>query len=509
MSYLYGASIQGIQDFIFETNKLKEIVGASDLVDYFCSRAYLHSFFKDLNIELSLDEQLLRNAGGNIRIIFESEEDLKKVVKNFPQKIMLDAYGITVSQAVMDLENSTLSKEAMNRLEQDLKSARNQAKTPLDSKFSLMKQAPKTGKPAVKKEGDDFYDKGSYQKRNNKGEAKDTLLLSKLAIEREMIDQFPDDMEQISNKQNKVAVIHADGNGLGMMLQKMGSALNDSEIQEVYKTFSKNLEDAMENAVQRAFKKNFIPSEGTIPFRPVVIGGDDLTVICSADNALDFTKDFLAFFESETKEKLADLVTKYKLDDFKNGLTACAGISYCNTKFPFHYAVGLAEKLCRHAKIKSKEINPVSAPSSLMFHNIQSSYFRDYTSYIEDELTIMHGKKKLSLVYGPYFIKDISPTIDNLQNTYMAFSSENVPLGKYRAWLSELHKNEDYANLLLERINVIMKKKSKQAYETLNSALKELDDSLDVNTLISGDEKHAKTLIHDIMQLKSVLGGKV
>jgi len=30
--YLYGASVQGIQDFIFKTNKLQEIVGASEIV---------------------------------------------------------------------------------------------------------------------------------------------------------------------------------------------------------------------------------------------------------------------------------------------------------------------------------------------------------------------------------------------------------------------------------------------------------------------------------------------
>jgi hypothetical protein len=33
MKYLYGASIQGIQEFIFATNRLKEIIGASELVE--------------------------------------------------------------------------------------------------------------------------------------------------------------------------------------------------------------------------------------------------------------------------------------------------------------------------------------------------------------------------------------------------------------------------------------------------------------------------------------------
>ena len=31
--YLYGAAVQGIQGFIFQTNKLRDIVGASELVE--------------------------------------------------------------------------------------------------------------------------------------------------------------------------------------------------------------------------------------------------------------------------------------------------------------------------------------------------------------------------------------------------------------------------------------------------------------------------------------------
>ena len=39
--YLYGASVQGIQDFIFKTDKLAEIVGASELVEQICTTLFL------------------------------------------------------------------------------------------------------------------------------------------------------------------------------------------------------------------------------------------------------------------------------------------------------------------------------------------------------------------------------------------------------------------------------------------------------------------------------------
>jgi len=40
MSYLYGASVQGIQSFIFETNELKNIVGASEIIEKICTSLF-------------------------------------------------------------------------------------------------------------------------------------------------------------------------------------------------------------------------------------------------------------------------------------------------------------------------------------------------------------------------------------------------------------------------------------------------------------------------------------
>ena len=38
--YLYGAAVQGIQNFIFQTNELKDIVGASELVEDICTNLF-------------------------------------------------------------------------------------------------------------------------------------------------------------------------------------------------------------------------------------------------------------------------------------------------------------------------------------------------------------------------------------------------------------------------------------------------------------------------------------
>lgn len=120
--YLYGVSIQGIQEFIFKTNKLKEIIGASKIVEDMDS--------KDFQTEYNLKEkpEKLLQAAGNIRLRFNNKEDLEKVVRNFPKDIMLKAYGITISQAVVKYTNN-YKKDSLE-LEKKLKIQRNKVSFP-------------------------------------------------------------------------------------------------------------------------------------------------------------------------------------------------------------------------------------------------------------------------------------------------------------------------------------------------------------------------------------------
>lgn len=80
-----------------------------------------------------------------------------------------------------------------------------------------------------------------------------------------------------------------------------------------------------------------------------------MTMICKASLALDYVKVYLEEFENATRQKLgAD-----------NGLTACAGIAFIKSSYPFHYGYDLAETLCTQAKIVSKDpLIQKDAPSS-------------------------------------------------------------------------------------------------------------------------------------------------
>ncbi len=452
--YLYGVSIQGIQEFIFKTNKLKEIIGASKIVEDMDSI----KFKKDY--DLKEEPEVLLQAAGNIRLKFNNIEDLEKIVKNFPKDIMLKAYGITISQAVVEDIND-YKKDSME-LEKKLKIQRNKVSLPLDFHFNILKQNSRTALPLVDKD----KDKATEQKIERfeqyaKKEAKNTIF----------------NIEDLSNKKNKIAIIHADGNGLGNIVKE----LNETEIV----AFSKKLDEATKTAYETA-------SSGISKIRKVVLGGDDLTVIIDANNALMFTKIFLEEFEKNSKNIYKDY-----------DLTACAGITYCNEKYPFHYAVKLAEELCSHAKKDSKEFakenNLKLAPSSLMFHNIQSSNVESFSKFIDDELTI-NKKENIRCDFGPYYLNKYTnkPIIEDFNEVLKEFSKENAPKGRLRERLNDLEFDRTYAQNQLNRIKE-MSKKNKWKSDSLSKLYKELK----IDKLIVEKDNKQKTPIYDILQILS------
>ena len=444
MKYLYGASVQGIQDFIFKTNKLQEIVGASEIVKSI-DNDFKEKFEKNSNVVI------LQSVAGNIKAIFKDKNELQEHILEFEKTIMQKAYGITISQAVIEFEDD--EKLYLNKLATKLKIQRNKPCIPLDSSINIMKLNPTTAKPMVEQN-------------------QDIATKQKLEAYKNIKNKTNTDLSKISNEKNKIAIIHIDGNGLGELIPKLTIPLSE---------FSKKLDTATKTAFEMASKDKNL--------RKIILGGDDVTVVCSANDALSFTQEFLENFENETK----------KIEGLKNGLSACAGIAYCNKKYPFHYAVSLAEILCGVAKDRSDR-----KKSCLMFHNIQSSNIHSWNKIIEDELTIKNDKQIIRCDFGPYYLdKENKISISGLLNSINAYRCDGTPISRLRNWMSELHKSQTDAKNLLDRINTITAESGKWNSCIMDRNLKNIDQELSSQNLIIND----KTPIYDILQILSVTTG--
>jgi hypothetical protein len=493
--YLYGAEVQGIQDFIFSTNELKEIVGASELVEKVCTTAFTELLGTSFNTG-----QVLVMAAGKIRYLFSDMTECKKVVRDFPRKVIEMAPGITFSQAVVKYDGGNYA-ETSQELEDKLRAQRNNQFRNPNIGFIGTLRSRKTGLPAIKVVDGEYCDAASVQKLSMMGRGERSEAHKKL--NNKLFGNGPKfgiyDISQIPTENNWIAIIHADGNGLGRVVQKIG---NDSE---TMKLFSKYLDEATQAAAQRAYSKlNINMSDGKPePIRPIVLSGDDLTVICRADIALPFVKNFLQEFEDCTGKEgkyndifalgMASILSKND-GVFSNGrryLTACAGIAYVKSSYPFYYGYNLAEELCSDAKKESKEISGGMEnlpPSSVTFHRVQSSFIESLDKIKDKELTA----DNTSLKFGPYYldldyVKSFDKTKDGNLNGVMRWSIDILESkvkmingegddkqklkGNLRNWLTLLGSNPGYAQQRKYRIINILKEANKDLSDTVKTIL--------------------------------------
>lgn len=488
--YLYGAAVQGIQDFIFKTNELKHIIGASELVEQICTSAF-DDYAKN-------GESVVR-AAGNIKVIFEKEEDCARAVREFPKRVMTMAPGITISQAVVPL-NDDFGK-AIDDIEALLKIQRNKPSRSVTTGLIGIKRANNTGLPVVRIKKEDkkviYKDESTIQKeifQDNIGLCKKSFgegvhLAGKVAY----------NISEINDKNDWIAIIHADGNGLGKVVQVVGKQ------KDVFSDFSRQLDTATKEAANKAFAAiaNRFEDKAIIPIRPVVLSGDDMTVIIRGDLALDYANAFISAFEeftgkdllTKTGKVLSDILQKFKVFEGKNYLTACAGIAYIKSSYPFYYGYQLAEDLCGQAKKDTKAIYGAETnhlpPSCLMFHKVKDSFIVDYKDIVERELTAKDG---LSFKAGPYYIQPQNSkiTVEDLIKASKLLNSENgdgIKSG-IRNWISLRIEDKNKAEQRKKRMLQIFT--DEKAVETLTNEKDNRCMAYDVlayNTIINQQTK--------------------
>ena len=225
-----------------------------------------------------------------------------------------------------------------------------------------------------------------------------------------------------------LGVLHADGNRVGQVLMALGNAagpgqpesedapLSEKERQwlRMFLSFSQALDAATRAAAARACDDVLSPMLNDIaarrdgrkylPARPILLGGDDVTLLVRGDCAVPFTAAFLSHFEGEAAQAFASDPVLAALN-FKppTALTACAGLAIVGASQPFAQALALAESLCKHAKKVAKGLvsDREAVPSCFSFHRATASLLDSYGDVLTRELTLEGGRQ---LTRNPYSV---------------------------------------------------------------------------------------------------------
>ena len=280
-----------------------------------------------------------------------------------------------------------------------------------------------------------------------------------------------------------IAVVHADGNGLGQILMDIIKGSRDTfDTAKTYAGYflslSKAIASATESAVRCAVEQVIVPvsekHNNVMPLRPIILGGDDLTVVVRADLAIEFVRVFAEAFEQETTKELAAL--KHTPDAIKpllaNGLTTCAGVAFIKANQPFTLGYALVESMCERVKLQarlSRDSPTKPIPSALAFHRLTSTLIEDYPAAVARESTLRgraygNDADQYQLTMGAYGVGEQASALPQLQDLLAlvkAFTASEASHGPLRQLATTLHDSLSDADTAYQRWKKVLADRDK------------------------------------------------
>lgn len=423
--FVYLFEAKSIQSYLFQSGKLKDVISASERLDRLIDN-HPSSVLANVIDQCQLDTDLLtphttqhdqqisfvRCKGGAFYAWSQSKAPLRQLRATWTLTVQQLFPGLTFCDALC--EDASL-QQALQQGHAALAAARNLPRPHYPLSTAPCVASPRTGLAAVPLSAAARREIGPQA---NEAEQRidldtdlhrqcyrflglrDSLLLQKFSANTDLPAdlQFPLDTNNFYNAQTEqtdaadlrdLALIHIDGNGLGKQLLALRKAL-ENQPDDVFSTAFRQFSDALAKATERAaaeatqwlYQTQLKQQENTpvtyLAMRPLVLGGDDITLLCRADLALGYATRFCRAFQTYSAEPLEDLHTRYLTGsaDLLRYLTASGGILYHKANHPFMLCHHLVEGLCSEAKTVTKA-TPAALPAALSFYRISKALAED------------------------------------------------------------------------------------------------------------------------------------
>ncbi len=449
MGFLNVLEVSKKQYYIFKSNRLKENIGASEIIAFVTEKLPQELCTKNNGIPIN-------SGGGSSIFYFENNKDSENFSKEYSLYLLKNFPSLEffIAKNEYDPDKDSIigkTSELYGKLE-NKKGKREQYSYISD--FGICEKCSSTRLPAVKK--DDF------KKRYYSSEVKSKIEM--YDKNQEYIKQFAVNLTDLGTSKNEksyIAITHIDGNRMGKKIKILRDKYKDQytsenakKINEQYinelKQFSEEIKKAFENAFNKVVetvrsrsdylrKAGLDLKENVLPIRKIVLAGDDVCYMTDARIALECAYIFMSELE------------KYKIIGEK--ITACAGIAMVKEKYPFFKTYELSEELCKNAK---SSIEEDVCESRIDWHIVQGEYNNNLKEIRDTDYKTYDGK---NLSLRPLVIsKDTSG-----ENHYLLFKKDIVKFGagniarsKIKGMLKEMKKGEKQLDTYIE-INQLFK----------------------------------------------------
>jgi hypothetical protein len=498
VGYIFEA--KRLQSYIFETSKLRDASGASELLNALAFENLSNSVAQKTPDDeaakilkqagIADRAKIHRRAGGvlSLAIEYAQPEDSKLAFFRALWRLHVNNFapGLSFADGMGQAGDET---DALNAARANMLASPPVSFASIPYASPLVRLAPRSGRAPLP-EGDgiknttckiskgEYIDAATAAKRHflQKG----NQVLPRLFADEEAGYIWPVrfDTDEGSGKDSpnfpflssmpqRLAIIHIDGNDVGQIFQ----TAEDHNRRDL----SIALEKTTQMATQQAMQETVLPYavDNVVPARPILLGGDDLTVVLRADLAFGFVREYVKAFEELT----AKAFVEYGLP----GLKAKAGIVFFGSRQPFAQGYGLCESICSAAKC--------SKHSSLSFVRLTSSFIpHDAEAIQENRGSLWRQSWELS-------------ELGNLQKLAGLLAQEDIGRGAMRRVPELLAQgNTNQASGIYQRALRVLQKRNQALHKELLATLKKfgLNETSHVNS------KGYSPLLdaHDIAQIQ-------
>lgn len=467
-----------IQQYIFNSNELRENIGASHLVHLATTR-WVQDALDDLeithNYQVKADErqpykhkntfrinnmsstpcaELLYAGGGNTFILFGGDnhpDKAKDFVYTLSRHVIREAPGLNIYATHVPYNWGENLPQAVKTAVDQLAQLKNRLPVyqPLLG-LSVTAACTSTGLPANGRHPDPdkngkndngrptlanrasrqviaqwhaSWHNEEYKKHRNPDDidANDRLR-SMFPFVKEPPFKWTNDLDKIGKLPDRdesyIAVVHADGNGMGKRMLALSSFFDDNYPNQprAYISAVRELSLAYQNTAQNALVRTICDLEYSLryhenekggdqkryyprieetkdngekewvsyfPFRPVVFGGDDVTFVCASPWGVPLAKQYLSYLEDEILPSGEGLLACADMDkiqitkmsqELNHALNlpakpfACAGVSIVKTHYPISRAYTNSSELADSAKAHVLRYESKKQASAIDWH---------------------------------------------------------------------------------------------------------------------------------------------
>lgn len=436
-----------IQKYMFRSNTYVDTLGGSDLMARIVGDA-IRSAIKSIDpplkpheYDLSLDPdapipyfddkdvllQLVICAAGNAMFLARTGRLAQKIIRKISRYYLDHGYSLNLAAAAVEkTENMDQDIFELYKKLYDFKASAD-ISDPLGA-LPVVLREERTGQPVIGRDEDrgDYISGASFNRRRqaaNRGEIFDLK-----------------DMRTTLGADGKryKAVLHVDGNNLGITIRKMLQRTEDYQTGiRARRRINYSIESQYKSIMKRTLAqlRDYYDGLGRSDpnfaheFQVIHNEGDDINCMCNAELAFPFM-DF--FFEN-----LADAYIG-EVDGRPIPLYCCGGICFATEESDFHAAFTMAEECCENAKKTSK-----------MEKNLRDGLAGNWIDF--------------QICDSPYVQE-----LDMLrENSYVTDTNVNLALRPY--CLDEVAKDEEYAyGRFRKRVSTLQRLEREYGMRTVN-----------------------------------------